>query len=47
MISSSSVDKAALGLREAAAVAMFVLISKSLPGFFKKFVANFFTNFSR
>ena len=41
MITSGNVDRAALGLLVAAAVAMFAPISRALPGFFNTLVANF------
>ena len=42
MITSGSDDKAGFGCLDAAAVAMFEVISKALPGFFNTLVANFF-----
>ena len=41
IINSGNVDKAALGYLEAAAAAMFAVISKALPGFFKTFLPSF------
>ena len=41
MITSGNDDKAAVGLLVAAAVAMFGVISKALPGFFNTLFANF------
>ena len=46
MISSGNVDKAALGLLVAAAVAMFAPISKARPGFFNTFYAISFDTFN-
>ena len=40
MINSGNVDKAALGLLEAAAVARVALISKARSGFLKTFFAS-------
>ena len=47
MITSANDDKAAFGFSVAAAVAIFEVISKDLPGFFNTLVAVFFTSFSR
>ena len=41
MITSGSVERAVLGFLLAAAIAMFAVISKALPGFFETLVANF------
>ena len=46
LINSGNVDKAASGFLEAAAVAMFALISMARPGFFKTFFAIFFDTLS-
>ena len=46
LITSGNVDNAAFGLLVVAAVVMFEVFSKALPGFFNTLVANFLPAFA-